>query len=316
VEIRRVAIVGATGPTGRRLAAEWVGRGVAVRVVSRSADGLARAFGSLPVERVAADALDPEAMRRAADRADVVFDCIGLPPARMADHPATARNVGAALGATGARGVHVSSFWAYLPLRAETLDECHPRTGGPTWVRLRREAEDVLQDAGAAVVNLPDFYGPEVHTSVLQTALDEAAAGRRTHWIGSLDTAREHAYVPDAMRAVADLAGREAAYGRRWIVPGAGPIAPRAVLEIAGAHLGRRVRGVGAGRRMLDALSLFSRTLRELRPLVPDYVKPIRYDGTRLAGLVGAVEVTPYARAIPRTLDWLAEARRTRAAAG
>ena len=51
-------------------------------------------------------------------------------------------------------------------------------------MRMRREAEDILQGAGAAVLNLPDFYGPEVHASILQRALEEAAAGKAVNWIG------------------------------------------------------------------------------------------------------------------------------------
>jgi hypothetical protein len=46
-------------------------------------------------------------------------------------------------------------------------------------VRFRREPEDILLDAGAAVVNLPDFHGPEVHVNTLQQALVEAVAGKR-----------------------------------------------------------------------------------------------------------------------------------------
>jgi hypothetical protein len=42
------------------------------------------------------------------------------------------------------------------------MNESHPRSGGPPWVRYRREAEDILCEAGAAILHLPDFYGPHV----------------------------------------------------------------------------------------------------------------------------------------------------------
>jgi hypothetical protein len=60
--------------------------------------------------------------------------------------------------------------------------------------------------AGAAVVHLPDFFGPEVHTSTVQNALEEAISGKPVSWMGQSDTPREAAYVPDAMRIVANLA--------------------------------------------------------------------------------------------------------------
>ena len=83
------------------------------------------------------------------------------------------------------------------------MNESHPRSGGPPWVRYRREAEDVLCEAGAAILHLPDFYGPYVHVSTLQNALNEAASGKTVNWLGSADTQREYIYVPDAMRIAA-----------------------------------------------------------------------------------------------------------------
>ena len=67
-------------------------------------------------------------------------------------------------------------------------------------MRYRREAEDVLCAAGAAILHLPDFYGPDVHVSTLQNALNEAAFGKTVNWLGRTDVQREYIYVPDAMR--------------------------------------------------------------------------------------------------------------------
>ncbi|MCZ7563461.1 MAG: NAD(P)H-binding protein [Burkholderiales bacterium] len=302
----KIAILGATGPTGKHLAREWLRRGAAVRVVSRSALNLARAFGAGSVERVAADALDGAAIRRALAGCDAVFDCIGLPLERIRDHPPTARNAVEAARETGARLVHVSSYWAYIPIVRTPLAESHPRTGGGLAVRMRREAEDIMQAGGAAVVNLPDFYGPEVHLSILNRALEQATAGRTVEWIGSARTAREHVYVPDAMCTIAEIAQREAAYGERWIVPGAGPIDLDGMRAIVQRHLGREVRVRSAGRLAMTLLALLSRDVRALLALVPTYVAPIAYDGSKLRGLIGAIRATPYATGIPATLDWIA----------
>lgn len=301
----RVAILGATGPTGRYLAREWLARRSAVRVVSRSAPNLQRAFGAMAVERVAADALDAEATRRAVEGCDAVFDCIGLPLEHIGDHPRTARNAAAAARGAGARLVHVSSYWAYIPIVRVPLAEDHPRAGGGRIVEMRRSAEDIMREAGAAVVNLPDFYGPEVHLSILNRALEEAAAGKTVNWIGARGTPREHVYVPDAMRAVAELALHGEAYGERWIVPGAGPISLDGIVALAREHLGREVRARGAGPLALRLVALFSKDVRALLPLVPTYVAPIAYEGRRLRALIGAVPVTPYAKGIAATLDWI-----------
>ena len=45
-------------------------------------------------------------------------------------------------------------------------------------------------------------------------------------------------------------------------------------------------------------------------PMVPHYAQPVSYDEGRLAALIGPVEHTVYAAAIPDTLDWIARGGR------
>lgn len=307
ITISRAVILGATGPTGRALARELAGRGVPLRLGSRRKQSLERAFPDLDAEHAEVDALDAAAVAAAAKGCDVLFDCIGTPGEHMDDHPRIARNIAAALGQVGIRGVQVSSFWCYMPLERTVIDESHPREGGPPWAQLRREAEDILRAAGAAIIHMPDFFGPHVHTSTLQMPLGEALAGQTMNWIGSADTAREYAYVPDAMHALAELAHHEAAYGDDWIMPGAGPVTGREVAEIAAAHLGREVRVRGAGPFLLRLVSLFKPDLRAFMQMVPEYVKPVSYDATKLRTLIGEVPATPYREALGETLDWMRE---------
>lgn len=311
-EPQRTAIVGATGPTGYHLALELTGRGRGVRVVSRRRDHLERRYAGQPVEIAEADALDPAALRRAVDGCELVVDCIGLPAERMADHPATARNLAAAARAGHSRLLQVSSFWSYLPHRGEVVSESHPRLGGHSWFRLRREAEDVLLDAGAAIVHLPDFFGPRVHTGAVQTGLEEALAGKPVSCLGSPETERETVFVPDAMRTVADLAERDAAYSGYWGIPGNGVLSPRELARLAGSHLERRVGVRAVPQWMVRPLAMVVPTLRPVVPLVPHYSKPVRYDTAKLRGLLGEVERTPLPEAVAATLDWLAAERTER----
>jgi nucleoside-diphosphate-sugar epimerase len=306
VPIRRAAIVGATGSTGIHLARELVGRGTPVRVLSRSADNLERAFAGLEVERVAADAADPGAIRRGIDGCDVVFDCVGLPPEHMDLHPVTARCITEAADTVGARCVQVSSFWSYLPATRMPLNEGSPRAGGNHYIEMRRQAEDVFVAAGGAVLQLPDFFGPEVRASTLQNILQEAVAGDTVNAIGSADTDRDYVYVPDAMRVAADLALHPEAGGRRWVMAGSGALSARRVAEIAGGHLGRTLKVRAAPPWLLRIISLFSADLRAFMPMVPHYAAPVSYDEGALAELLGPIDHTTYAAAIPETLDWIA----------
>jgi nucleoside-diphosphate-sugar epimerase len=174
----KVAILGATGPTGIHLAAELRKTAAAVRVVARGMDKLARLFPDAAIEKWPADILDADATLRAIEGCDLVYDCVGLPGDQMHLHPVTARNIADALRHTKVRCVQMSSYWAYYPQVRTEMDENHPRSGGPPWVRHRREAEDILYQASAAILHLPDFYGPQVHVSTLQNALSEAASGK------------------------------------------------------------------------------------------------------------------------------------------
>jgi len=309
-EIQRAAIIGATGPTGIHLARELVRRGTPVRVLSRSAANLARAFANLEVERVEADAVDVDAVRRGIADCDVVFDCVGLPAEHMDLHPVTASAITDAASATGSRCIQISSFWSYLPALAMPLNEGSRRSGGNRYIQMRRRAEDIFVEAGGAVLQLPDFFGPEVHMSTLQNLLEEAMKGETVNVIGSADTERDYIYVPDAIKVAAELARHREAAGRRWVVAGSGALSARRAAEIAGAHLGRSIGVRAAPPWVLRIMSLFSADLRAFMPMVQHYARPISYDEISLAEVVGPIDHTPYQQAIPETLDWLS--RRTK----
>jgi nucleoside-diphosphate-sugar epimerase len=278
-------------------------------VIARSIDKLARLFPQAAVEKLSADILDADATLRAVDGCDIVYDCIGLPGDQIHLHPVTARNIAGALRHTKARCVQVSSYWAYYPQVRAEMNENHPRSGGPAWVRYRREAEDVLCEAGSAILHLPDFYGPHVHVSTLQNALNEAASGKTINWLGRADVQREYVYVPDAMRIAVEIGARNEALGEHWCLPGSGPLSGRQAADIAGRLLGRHVKLRPAGMAMLRVVSLFNRDLRGLLQVAPDYMRSVRYDARKLQGLLGPEQMTSYDAGIGQTLTWIASNR-------
>jgi len=305
----KIAIVGATGPTGIHLVAELRKTAAAVRVIARDGDKLVQLFPEAAVEKRSADILDANATPRAIDGCDLVYDCIGLPGDQMHLHPVIARNITRALRQTKARCIQVSSYWAYYPQVPTQMNESHPRRGGPPWVRHRREAEDVLCDAGAAILHLPDFYGPQVHVSTLQNALNEAASGKTVNWLGKADTQREYIYVSDAMRIAAAVGDRTDAFGGHWCLPGSGSLSGRQAAEIAGRHLGRPIKLRSAGMMTLRTVSLFNNELRGFLQVAPDYMNPVTYDTHKLQGLLGPQQMISYDLGIGQTLTWIASGR-------
>ncbi len=280
-----------------------------MRVVARDEARLRRVFAGLEVEVRALDVGTPDGAARAIDGCAQVFDCVGLPAAQMEQHPVVARALAGALRASGARCVQISSYWSVLPVRRLPIDETHPREGGPPWVRLRREAEDIFLQAGACVLQLPDFFGPEVHASSWQRVLAQALRGNPMDALGDADAERDGIYVPDAMRVAIAVAAKSEAYGQRWIVPGSGPMSARALAEVCGGILGRRVRVRSAGPVLLWIASRFDRELRAFLPMVPHYSQPIAFDGTKLASLIGEPRRTPWPEAVRTTFDWLRSRR-------
>jgi putative NADH-flavin reductase len=111
----KIAIVGATGPTGIHLVAELCRHTAAVRVIARDMNKLARLFPDAALEKRPADILDADATLGAIEGCDLVYDCVGLPGDQMHLHPVTARNIAGALRHTKARCVQVSSYWSYYP---------------------------------------------------------------------------------------------------------------------------------------------------------------------------------------------------------
>ena len=191
-------------------------------------------------------------------------------------------------------------------MTANALRQCRGHPPPTPWVRYRREAEDVLCAAGAAILHLPDFYGPRVHVSTLQNALNEAASGKTVNWLGRTDVQREYIYVPDAMRIAVEIGARTEALGEHWFLPGSGPLSGRQVADIAGRYLGRQVKLRSAGMTTLRIVGLFNKDLRGLLQVAPDYMKPVRYDAGKLPGLLGPQPMTSYDAGIGHTLAWIA----------
>src|SRR5215472_15459670 len=101
----KIAIVGATGPTGIHLAAELRKMTATVRVVARGMDKLVPLFPDAVFEKQPADVLDHRETLQAIEGCDLVYDCIGLPSNQMHLHPMTARNIAGAIRHTNARCV-------------------------------------------------------------------------------------------------------------------------------------------------------------------------------------------------------------------
>lgn len=300
----KVAVLGATGPIGRRVTDALLEQGAEVRVVSRSPENLARSFGQRAVTRHPADLEDPSAAAAAAKDCDLVIHAVGLPAELFERHVPIARNVAAGCRAAGARPFLVTSYWSYGPGDDRPMPESRPRAGVSEKAAIRELEEEAFLEAGGAVARLPDFYGPDKGLSLLNDALESVLRGRTVSWIGDPDAPRDFLYYPDAGRLLVQLALRDEAYGEVWNVPGSGAEAPRAILERAARQAGTRLRLRRIRRWMARLVALFRSDVRASLDVIPLYEAPAILDTSKIEGLLGRLAVTPYETAIPETLEW------------
>lgn len=305
--LRRAALFGATGSLGRHLARELLGRGIEVRAISRSREHLERDFGGMDVDLHPADLAQPAAACRVAEGCDVLFHCVGLPLAAYETHVRLARSTAEAMRVSGARAVAASSYWSFGPVGSTRLAEDDAPVPGCVPCEVRRRMEDVLLGAGAAVAIFPDFYGPMATLSILNDGLAALVAGRKVRWPGDPDAPREFIFLPDAARLACDLAAHPGSEGRRWNVPGGEALSPRELLEEAGNIAGQKARVSALRGWMVRLAALVRSDARELTSILPLYESPIGLDASRLRGLLGDLELTPYREGIRATLDWLGE---------
>jgi nucleoside-diphosphate-sugar epimerase len=148
-----------------------------------------------------------------------------------------------------------------------------------------------------------------VHAGTLQNGLNEATSGKLVNWLGRSDVQRDYRYVPDAMRIAVAIGARAVALGKHWCLPGSGPLSGRQVVDIAGRHLGRRIKLHSAGMTTLRIVSRFNKDLRGFLQVAPNYMKPVHYDARKLEGLLGQPQMTSYDTGIGQTLTWIASGR-------
>lgn len=309
MQAHEAVILGATGPMGSHLAAALNRRSIRHRAVSRNKENLEKWFVASGGELVEADAMDADSLMRAIDGFRLAYDCMGVPEEEMVRYPVMARNLAIASAKTGAKVVHVSSYWSYLPVVYLPIDEDHPREGGSDPIRYRREGEDVLVAAGAAVVGIPDIYGPLVHGGPVQRAIEEAFAGKTIGWFGAPDLEREYVYAADAMEAVVRLSYHLEAFGQRWIVGGSGPLSANLLAELAGKKLKRKVKVASVRPLKLRLRALFDEKARNALRMEPVYGKPISFNNDKVRSLIGDIPMSNYEHGIAKTIDWLARRR-------
>jgi nucleoside-diphosphate-sugar epimerase len=304
---RQLHVVFGAGQVGRTLAAQLAGRGLAVRVVSRTRPS-ALAEG---VEWQAADVTVPGAASAAATGASVVYQCLNAPYTDWQERfPPLQRGVVDAAERSGALLVSLENLYGYGPTAGAPMTEDLPLAATTTKGRTRALMSKELLAAAetgrirVAIGRAADFFGAGATESSLgERVFANAVAGKRADFIGDPDLLHTYSYVPDIAAGLATLGTDERAVGGVWHLPGPETVTTNELLELVANDLGHPVGVRTLPKLAVRALGLFNPTIRELIEMTYEFESPFVLDTTKYESTFGLAG-TPLPTAITATVAW------------
>jgi nucleoside-diphosphate-sugar epimerase len=279
----------------------------------RDAERARRRLGELadPVELIAGDVQDRDALTAAAQGTGAIVHGVNYPYDRWVPHMENAtRNVVAAARAAGADVVFPGNVYGLAPHYEEPLDETHPNDAPSRKGALRVELEALL--AGLAeeegtrvlVVRANDYFGPTVRNGLVDPIFGNAAAGKAMKVLGNPDVAHEMVFVPDLARATVELMDLEDRPSFEVVnVGGYAEPTFRDFLERVARLAGSPPKVRAAPRFVLRVLGLFNGVVRELGEMMYLFENPLLLSDRKLRTLLPDFRYTPVDEAIAATLE-------------
>jgi nucleoside-diphosphate-sugar epimerase len=301
---QRHVIVGA-GPVGRETAQLLHDAGAEVVVVTRSGTGPA-VDG---VQRVAADASDPDRLAEIATGADALFNC-----ANPADYtlwekvwPPLSASLLSAAEVSGATLVTASSLYGYGPVSGAMVEGMPDRATDHKG-RLRAgmwaeaHARHQQQRIRAVEVRASDYLGPGVGANGhVPRHLPAARKGRGAWVLGSPDEPHTWTDVLDVARALVRVAERPDSWGQVWHAPSNAPRTQRqALTEVLAAEGTAPVAVRGYPRVVTGLGGRLSPAMRELGEMRYIFDRPYVMDSARTQQALDLTP-TPWAEVCRRT---------------
>ncbi|MDG4817342.1 NAD-dependent epimerase/dehydratase family protein [Micromonospora sp. WMMD956] len=295
-------IVGA-GPVGTATAHLLAAAGERVRVVTRRGTGPEHPA----VERVAADAADPDRLAALTDGAVALYNCANPAYHRWAtDWPPLAAALLTAAGRAGAVLATVGNLYGYGPVDGPMTEDTPTAAGGTKGqVRNRMWAEAVAAHRAGRVrvteVRGSDYLGVGA-LSVPMMLLPRVLDGRRVVLPVDFDAPHTWTYVDDVARTLVRAAAVERAWGRAWHVPSPPAVSARELAARAAALADAPAPRLT--RLPYPALwlgGLVNPFVRELRETAYQFDRPFLMDSTAATATLG-IEPTPLGSALAQTV--------------
>jgi len=301
-------VLGATGGVGGETARALIAHGWAVRGLTRtprtSNDG---------IEWVVGDALDRDAVLRAARGVSVIVHAVNPPGYRdwetlvmpmLHNSIAAAESVGARLALPG-------TIYNYDPRAVSVAREDTPQRPNTKKGAWRVEMERAIEQAcgrgmRGLILRAGDFFGPRPGNSWLSQGL--VTPGRpvkRILYPGARGVGHAWAYLPDVAETFARLLDRDAdlpvfaRYHFKGLWDGDGTSVVQAIRTASGNPRARRIPFPWA---ILPLIAPFNATMREMMEMRPFWRYPVALDNHALLEVLGEEPHTPLPAAMAAAL--------------
>jgi nucleoside-diphosphate-sugar epimerase len=293
-------IVGA-GPVGSATARLLVDRGDRVRIVSRRGSGPEHAA----IERVAADATDPDRLAALATGAAALYNCANpLYHRWLTDWPPLASALLDAAERSAAPLVSQSNLYGYGPVTGPMTEDT-PLAATDPKLKLRadmyREALARRQAGRIRMVEARASDYLQANSIFTFTLGRPLLAGKRAYCPAPLDVPHSWTSINDVARLLVTVAGDERSFGRAWHVPTNPPLTVRQLAtrftEVNGLP---RPKLTSMPYAMLWAAGVFSPLVRELRTTSYQFRQPFVIDSSAATEMFG-LEPEPLEQALRET---------------
>ncbi|KQU92509.1 oxidoreductase [Mesorhizobium sp. Root102] len=314
----KIAILGANGRLGRVAAKAFIDAGYEVRAVTRSGKVPAGLKGATAV---AGDGLDRDALIRATEGVDIIFNGLNPIYTEWVKCMPMAENVMAACRANGALHLapgNVYNFGSPIPAVISEDTPFHPTTEKG---RIRVAMEDLFRreaDAGRVrtiLLRAGDFFGGTGSGSWF----DLVVAAKMNKGIytapGPVDLVHEWAYLPDLAKAFVGLVQNLDKLGSFEALNFPGhAVTDLEIKAAAEKALGRPLKMTSMAWWVLRAGSPFVAMWREIVSMSYLRFEPHQLVSARLEGIIGAIPHTPLDQAVTEALKDIGIATVNRAA--
>ncbi len=303
-------VIFGTGPVGRAVADELLGRGnVVVRMVNR--------FGKLDeapdgVDVVAADLYDVAQVRDVTKGAAVVYQSAQPAYTQWPEKfPALQDAILSGLTGSGAKLVLVENLYMYGETNGAPMNESMPYNAQTRKGRTRGEmskAAFAAHEAGKMRVTAgrgSDFFGPwGLNSTMGARAILPLLQGKAASLIGNIDLPHTFTYVKDFGKALVLLGERDEADGQAWHVPNDNPrITQREMVMMLAEAAGVEPKMSAMGKFMMMLGGLFVPEAKESVEMMYEFEQPFVVDSSRFEQTF-AMQATPLREAIRETVAW------------